>query len=124
MGPQQQWRASERVDNRVADPCSMLDSTARLLPLSAFFQRAYLLGVAKRCVPILLYQIGSVPARRCRSLRYKKKRKPLYGLVCVEKTQGKDGGDNLLHGCCLKPADLEMKSFVSLSKKKNVCIPK
>ena len=33
MGPRQQWRASERVDNRATDPCSMLDSTTRLLPL-------------------------------------------------------------------------------------------
>lgn len=33
MGPQQQWRASERLDNGATDPCSMLDSAARLLPL-------------------------------------------------------------------------------------------
>lgn len=88
MGPRQQWRASERVDNWVADPCSMLDSTARLLPLSAFFQWAYLLGVAKRCMPILLYQLGSVPARRCRSLRYKKKKRASVQLsLCGENSR-------------------------------------
>lgn len=32
MSPRQQWRASERLDNRASDPCSMLDSTTRLLP--------------------------------------------------------------------------------------------
>lgn len=63
MGPLQQWRASERVDNRATDPCSELASF-----LSAFFQRGYLLGEAQ---PISLYQLGSIPARQCQSPRYK-----------------------------------------------------
>lgn len=129
MGPWQQWRASERVDNRGTDPCSMLDSTTRLLSFSGLIYwelRAYL----------------TVPAwqRSYTPMSVPKVQKPLYSLVCVEKAmgerkaQGEDGGDNLAHGSCLRPVDLEMRrsiqderiiiflisSSVSLRNKKNI----
>lgn len=56
MSPRQQWRASESPDNRASDPCSMLDSTTRMLPPfflsgdlspgSRMASRAYLTGPA------------------------------------------------------------------------------
>lgn len=59
MAPRQQWRASERGDNRATDPCSMLDWSARLFPLrflsaglsagSSTALRAYLTVPAWQC---------------------------------------------------------------------------
>lgn len=73
MGPRQQWRASERVDNRATDPCSTLDSVG----LSAGRSTAYL----------------TVPAwqRSCTPMSVPKVQKPLYGLVCVEKARRRRG---------------------------------
>ncbi|KAK1906593.1 Dynamin-3, partial [Dissostichus eleginoides] len=45
--------------------------------------RAYLLGIAERCVPILLYQLGSVPTRRCQSPRLVIGRSGALGEDCV-----------------------------------------
>ncbi len=77
MGPRQQWRASERVDNRGTDPCSMLDSTTLLLSFSRLIYwelRAYL----------------TVPAwqRSYTPMSVPEVQKPLYSLVCVEKAMG------------------------------------
>lgn len=135
IGPRQQWRASERVDNRATDPCSMLDSTTCLLPL-CFLSVGLSTGSSTALRAYL-----TVPAwqRAYTPMSVPKVQKPLRGLVCVEKARGiwKRRGrmeDNLAHGSCLRPVDLEMRrnvqrlqnyliffpSSVSVSEKKNI----
>lgn len=84
MGPRQQWRASERVDNRATDPCS-IDSTTRLLPL-CFLSACLSAGSSKALRAYL-----TVPAwqRSYTPMSVPKVQKPLYGLrVCVEEARG------------------------------------
>lgn len=79
--------------------------------LSAFFQGAYLPrrggGVASS-TPIILYQLGGVPAGRCQPLRDQS----LWFCLCGEHVQGKDGGDNPAHGIRLASAELGMRRTV------------
>lgn len=107
MGPQQQWRDSGRVDNRASDPCRMRDPTTRLLPL-CFLSPGLSAGSSTALCAYLTvpawqrsYTSTSVPKVQKHGLR-----------VCVGETGtggGEDGGDNLAHGSCLRPADVEMR---------------
>lgn len=83
--------------------------------LSAFFQGSYLPGRGGVGVwgvgsstPIVLYQVGGVPAGRCRPLRDGS----LWFCLCGEHVQGKDGGDNPAHGIRLAPAEPGMRRAV------------
>ena len=141
MGPRQQWRASERVDNRAADPCRMLDSTTRLPSLcflsagpglssgSSTALRAYLTVPAWRrsCAPMSVPKVTKASAQLS---------------LCGEGAGGKrgaqweDGGDNLAHGSLFKACgsgneteqtrlqnDLIFSpSCVSRSREKNICM--
>lgn len=64
-------------------------------------------GVASS-TPIVLYQLGGVPAGRCRPLRDQS----LWFCLCGEHVQGKDGGDNPAHGIRLASVELGMRRTV------------
>lgn len=84
MGLQQQWKASERVDNRATDLCSMLDSTASVLP---FCFLSVGLSVGRSTV---LCAYLTVPAwqRSYTTMSVPKVQRPLYGLQFVWRRQG------------------------------------
>lgn len=115
MGPRQQWRASERVDNRAADPCRMLDSTTRLPSLcflsagpglssgSSTALRAYLTVPAwqRSCAPMSVPKVTKASAQLS---------------LCGEGARGGSGERSgrmeeiIWHTApCLRPVDLEMR---------------
>lgn len=141
MGPLQQWRASERVDNRAADPCRMLDSTTRLPSLcflsagpglssgSSTALRAYLTVPAwqRSCTPMSVPKVTKASAQLS---------------LCGEGAGGAGERSGRMEEIiwhmapCLRPVDLEMRrskhdcrmisfslpSCVSPSREKNICM--
>lgn len=107
MGPQQQWRASERIDNGATDPCSMLETAAHLLPL-CFLSVGLSVGRSPSamsltyCTGLAAFLQADVSPQGTQA----SVRTSLHG---KNKMQREDGENNLAHGFCLRPVELEMR---------------